>query len=157
MSSLDTEIADFLTRYRDCWARGDYDGVMALWDTNEANPIYVAEEADACIGCDAMRKYFDGNRKVLARTAIRTWGLQTRQPAAGLAIAFYEMQWNAKLAASAGGQIMGGFNRVSGMLRRKPEGWRMFHYVEAPLAAPVYVRRMAGYVVDADFRAANKD
>lgn len=155
--AIDGDIAAFLDQYRACWGRGDYDGVLALWDEAEPNPIYVAEEADPCIGWDAIRKYFDGNRKVLARTAIRTWNLQTRQPAPDMAIAFYEMQWNAKLAASVGGAILGGFNRVSGVLRRKPEGWRLFHYVEAPLAAPVYVRRVAGYVVDPDFHAANKD
>lgn len=157
MTALDGEIAAFLDRYRACWSRADYDGVMALWDKDEPNPIYVAEEADPAVGWDAIRKYFDRNRHVLGTIGIRTWNLQTRQPAPDLAIAFYEMQWNAKLTAAAGGQVLGGFNRVSGILRRKPQGWRMFHYVEAPLAAPVYVRRIAGYVVDPDFRAANKD
>jgi len=157
MAALDIDIADFLTQYRACWGRADYDGVLALWDQDEPSPIYVAEESDPAIGWDAIRKYFDGNRKVLAKIGIRTWNLQMRQPAPDMAIAFYEMQWNAQLTPAFGGQIMGGFNRVSGLLRRKPAGWRLFHYIEAPLAAPVYVRRVAGHVVDADFRAANQD
>jgi hypothetical protein len=126
-----------------------------MWDRSEPKPIYVAEEADAFVGWPAIDGYFANNRKVLAALKTRTWNLQTREAAPGVAIAFYDMHWNAKAAGSLGNQLLAGFNRVSALLRRKPEGWRLFHYVEAPLAAPIYARRIARFAVDADFAAAH--
>ena len=42
----------------------------------------------------------------------------------------------------------GGPVRISMVLRRKPEGWRAIHYVEAPLASLIQLRRAHEDAVD---------
>ena len=48
---------------------------------------------------------------------------------------------------------VGGDLRVTAVFRKTPAGWRLFHYVEAPLAPIIYVRRLYQGQVDADFLA----
>ncbi|MBM3504951.1 MAG: nuclear transport factor 2 family protein [Alphaproteobacteria bacterium] len=155
MASLDDELGAFLGTYYARFSAADYDGMLQLWDRDEPAPIYVAEEGDPFVGWPAIEGYFANNRRVLAALKVRTWNLQTRQPVPDLAIAFYEMHWNAKTTGALGHQLMAGFNRVSALLRRKPAGWRLFHYIEAPLASPVYARRVARFAVDPDFAVAH--
>jgi ketosteroid isomerase-like protein len=150
--TLHDELGEFLRDYQTAWKGGDYDALRALWDSDEDAPIYIPEESEPLFGWDAMQAYFDSNRKVLANVAVRTWDHQVRPLNAETAILFYHMHWNAKIND---GSLMGGDVRVSALVRRKPEGWRFFHYVEAPPAAMVQAREMLRNNCDPDFVKAN--
>ncbi|MDA0368345.1 MAG: nuclear transport factor 2 family protein [Proteobacteria bacterium] len=152
MTSLHDELGGFLRTYEAAWRGGNYDAVRALWDSDEPEPIYVAEESAPLIGWAAIDAYFAGNRKVLANVAIRTWDHQVRAVGEDVAILFYQMHWNAKIVD---GSLMGGDVRVSGLVRRTAAGWRFFHYVEAPLAAMVQMRGTLRANCDDDFAQAN--
>ena len=45
-SRLDEEITAFLERYAAAYNRQDYDALLALWDTDDADAFYMAEEVD---------------------------------------------------------------------------------------------------------------
>ncbi len=152
MASLHDELDSFLQDYEAAWRGGDYDALRALWDGDEEAPIYVPEESDPLFGWQAMDDYFASNRKVLANVAVRTWDHQARPLSEDTALLFYHMHWNAKIVD---GSLMGGDVRVSALVRRKPEGWRFFHYVEAPPAAMVQARQMLRNNCDPDFVQAN--
>jgi hypothetical protein len=70
-----------------------------------------------------------------------------------IAIVLYDMYWSAEVAPSGifGGDMMAGDNRVNIMLGRKPEGWSIFQYVEAPVAGTVPMSQAMRALVDADF------
>lgn len=152
MTILHDELGRFLHEYETAWKGGDYDALRALWDSDEMAPIYIPEESEPLFGWEAMDSYFASNRKVLANVAVRTWDHQVRPLGGDTAILVYHMHWNAKIVD---GSLWGGDVRVSALVRRKPEGWHFFHYVEAPPAAMVQAREMLRNNCDADFVKAN--
>jgi hypothetical protein len=159
MRTLHDVLGRFLRDYETAWKGGKYDALRALWDSDETAPIYIPEESEPMFGWEApmfgweaMDGYFASNRKVLANVAVRTWDHQVRPLGGNTAILVYQMHWNAKIVD---GSLMGGDVRVNALVRRKPEGWHFFHYVEAPLAAMVQAREMLRNNCDADFVKAN--
>jgi hypothetical protein len=145
------EVEAFVDDYIARWNAYDVPRLRSLWDATEADPIYVAEEADPLFGWAALEKYWSVDRSTSERL-IKYWDLKVRVVAPDIAIAFYQMSWNVYLRnvrlypRPIGGQV-----RVSAHLRRKPDGWRLFHYVEAPLAAMIQVRRAHEAAVAPEF------
>ncbi|MDG2532161.1 nuclear transport factor 2 family protein [Sphingomonas sp. HITSZ_GF] len=146
--SIEQEIAAFVADYMRLWNAYDVPAMQALWDTDETAPIYVAEEAEPMLGWPAIHAYWGIDRSKSER--LLTWDrLEVRQAAPDVAIAFYHMRWNALIPGNRlYPRPIGGAVRVSAMLRRKPAGWRLFHYVEAPLAALIQMRQAAEAMVD---------
>ena len=58
-----------------------------------------------------------------------------------LAVCTYTVTWIAELNGPSYPKPIAGDVRVSAYLRRKPEGWRIFHYVEAPVGPFVQIRQ----------------
>ncbi len=148
MSELGEEVLPVLESLTKAWCVADYDGVLALWDQDEHDPIYVAEEAPTLVGWDAIRAYFASNRLVLKDVSVRAWDPDVRLVSPGIALLFFQMHWNALLAD---GSLMAGDVRVSALLRKTPGGWRFFHYVEAPLATMMQLRDFMRAQVDPAF------
>ena len=152
--SITDEIGGVLADIESCWKRHDFEGLRALWDGDETQPIYVAEEAPALTSWASIDSYFAGTRGLLSRVGHRTHGVIIKALAPDLALAYYDMHWNAEIAAGGlfGGDQIAGDVRVTVLFRKKPDGWRVFHYVEAPLAAMVQMKNAMTSVVDPDFR-----
>lgn len=137
-------LADVIAR----WNRHDLNSLIDCWDRDEADPIYLAEEAlEPLVGWDAIANYWASTQRSLRRISLRTWDLRVREVAPGLALAFWQMHWN----ADTGSTLIGGDVRVSALLRETAAGWRFIHYVEAPLAPMRYVRQTLENNVDPDF------
>ena len=138
-----------IAEYERCWAGLDFAGLRELWDPDEPEPIYVAEELlEPAVGYPAIEAYWAKSTATIDRAKIRTAKLRVRSIAPGIALAFYAMHWN---VAMADGRVMGGNVRTSALFRETPQGWRFFHYVEAPLANLVQVRQANEAQVDPDF------
>ena len=148
MSKLAEDLGAALETFSKAWCDADHDGVLALWDHDEPNPIYIAEEAAPLIGWDAIRAYFAGNRVVLKDVSVRTWDHDARPVSEGIALLFFQLHWNALLTD---GSLMAGDVRVSALLRKTPGGWKFFHYVEAPLATMMQLRGFMRAQVDPVF------
>lgn len=139
--TLSADIEAFLNDYIAAWNAYDVPRLRSLWDPDEESPIYVAEELDPLFGWSALEKYWAVDRGASERF-IKYWDLKAKEVVPGIAIAFYQMSWNVYFRnvrlypRPIGGQV-----RVSAHLRRTPAGWRLFHYVEAPLATMIHVRR----------------
>jgi hypothetical protein len=58
MTELEAEIGAVLERYVSHWNDWEMDAVKGLWDPDEPEPIYVAEEAPAHIGWEALDRYW---------------------------------------------------------------------------------------------------
>ncbi len=137
----------------DAWAAafdaGRHDELAAFW-APDVDPIYVAEEQQPLIGREALHAYWQalGGARVLSRIS----GFTTRALAPGVALAFYHLHWS--LAFSEPGYWdgpIGGHVRVSVVLKDTPEGWKICHYTEAPLAAALQMKQWLEANVHPDF------
>ncbi len=145
--SVEDEIATFLDRYFAAWNRYDVAAMTALWDEDEATPIYLAEESEPRIGWPAIRAYWGIDRSASERLV--TWrNLVAKEAAPGLAITLFDAHWSTYIPGSRlYPRPFGGPVRITAALRRKAVAggeageWRLFHYVEAPLASIVQLRQ----------------
>ena len=139
--SMQDDIAAYLDRYFAAWNRYDVAAMTSLWDEEEAMPIYLAEESDPRIGWPAIQAYWGIDRSRSERLV--TWhNLTAKEAAPGLAITLFDANWSTYIPGSRlYPKPFGGPVRITAALRRKAAGWRMFHYVEAPLASIVQLRQ----------------
>ncbi len=154
MSVLQAEIEEVIAALEAAWRAHDFAAVKALWDTDDPQPIYIAEEAERPFtSWDEIDRYWSHTGTVLARVSHRTSNRLIKAASKDVAIVLYDMHWNAEVAPGGlfGGEKMAGDNRVTIMLRRKAEGWRIFHYVEAPVAGMVQMRQHMRSLVDDGF------
>lgn len=139
--TFDEEIAAYLDAYFEAWNRYDVPAMKALWDEEEATPIYLAEEMDPLVGWDAILGYWGVDRSKSERLV--SWhDVIAKEAAPDLAILLFDANWSTYIPGSRlYPKPFGGPVRITAALRRKSDGWRMFHYVEAPLASIVQLRR----------------
>ncbi len=141
--------ADILAAYERCWNEHRITALEELWDADEPNPIYVAEEvANTLIGWDAIRAYWHAAETMIPRLAIRTFAVEERAVADGVKLLHFGMHWNAELPS---GSQVGGDVRVSALLRKKGERYLFFHYIEAPLGALPFLQRVYEAAADPSF------
>jgi len=142
MATLYDDIRAVLDRYVERWNAWDMAALRALWDPEEPEPIYVAEEREALIGWEALASYWKVGEPRRSEHFIRFFDLRVRAMAPDLAHAFYKLSWN---YFSRDNPLyrhpIGGEVRATTLLRRKPEGWRLFHHIEAPLASLIQLRQ----------------
>ncbi|GIW07305.1 MAG: hypothetical protein KatS3mg060_2110 [Dehalococcoidia bacterium] len=141
MAELREELALLLDTWQTYWRTKNFDGLAELWDQDEPEPLYVAEEAiEPMHSHAAIRAYWAETAKAIDRIQVIASDLRAREIAPGLALVFFRLHWDAAIGARP---PIGGDVRVSAVLRRKPEGWRFFHYLEGPLAMLTQVRQFA--------------
>lgn len=136
-ASLDALLADYYAKF----GAFDFAALRGHWDVEDPEPIYLAEEIGAFLyDWPAIERYWADTRRVLERLAARHWDLRVRLLAPGLAIGTWRMHWDCEVRGQP--KPVGGEVRVTATFRRKPAGWKLVHYVEAPLAPIVYVRTL---------------
>jgi hypothetical protein len=124
-----------------------------IWDRNDANPMYVAEELyDVLIGWPKLDKYIFPPTKGL--DAFR-WGyanLWVKELAPGLCLALYDHWFEIKLRLPGPvGTPRAGFDRVLSIYRKTEQGWRQSLYAQCPLGPDTYIRRALEKLVRPDF------
>ena len=151
MSPLEREIDALAARYYERFGAMDFAATRALWDAEEPHPTYLAEEIDDFLrDYAAIEAYWAASKAAMSRLASRHRDVRAQLIAPGLATATWCLHWNAEIVGRP--VPVGGDVRVSAVLRRRAPGWRFIHYIEAPLAPILYVRRLYETQVDPDFR-----
>jgi ketosteroid isomerase-like protein len=141
MTELRDELARLLERWQGYWRAKDFEGMATLWDQDDPEPLYVAEEAlEPMHSHAAIRAYWAETAKTIDRMQVIVTDLRAREVAPGIALAFFRLHWDAAIGTRP---PIGGDVRVLAALRRKPEGWRFFHYLEGPLAMLTQARQFA--------------
>ena len=148
MDPLQSELAGFLDAYFEAWNAYDVDRMCALWDGDEANVIYLAEECDPHIGWPSILAYWNIDRTKAER--LLTWhSLTAVQASPDIAIAFFHCNWSTYLPGNRlYPKPFGGPVRISMVLRRKTDGWRAIEYIEAPMASLIQLRKAHEDAVD---------
>ncbi len=149
MGSLQNEIQATLEQYVAHWNDYDVESMIALWDRDESDPIYVAEELDPLRGWDAMEAYWRGADPETTEHLITVRDLTACEIAPGVAHAFWQMGWNVYFSTERlYTKPIGGEVRTTALLRRKTNGWKFFHWIEAPLASLIQFKRAHEQAVD---------
>ncbi|MDE0800523.1 MAG: hypothetical protein OSB02_07270 [Rhodospirillaceae bacterium] len=148
MSNLETELEDLLASFRDRWTRIKPTELRALWDPDEQNPFYIAEEvADPMYGWDVIEPYWKASERLLLKFSIRTWNLKCKTISDTHVVMNFIMHWDGLIKGMEDAPL--GLNvRVSAIVKRTHAGWRFCHYVESPLGAFPYLK--ATYVANVD-------
>jgi hypothetical protein len=144
------EIETVLEQLTQRWNRMDFSAIRELWDPEESEPYYLPEESQQLLASwDAIEAYWANTKATISRLSMRIWDVQAKLLAPDLAVAVYRMHWNGEVTGYPA--PLGGDNRVTAIFRRSGETWRFCHYIEAPLAPLLYLKRLYELDVDRDF------
>jgi hypothetical protein len=148
---LQEQLATLLRRFEDTWCRLRPTELRGLWDPEEAQPFYIAEEiAEPMYGWDAIEAYWREAEAILVKFSIRTRDMRCKPVGAEHALMNFIMHWNGILRGMEQSPL-GLDVRVSALLRNTAQGWRFCHYVESPLGAFPYLQASYRANVDEDF------
>jgi ketosteroid isomerase-like protein len=139
-SDLDSEITAFLARYAQAYNREDYDTLLDMWDQDDPDAFYMAEEIDPPMqGWKTIRAYFartgviDGIRNEYSN-------VRAHYVAPDVAIATYRLRFDIKIRNM---QPLSSWDRIVAVFRRKDGEWKMIAYAEAPQAPLTMIRKAA--------------
>lgn len=137
-TGLDSEIGAFLGRYAAAYNRQDYDALLGMWDTDDANAFYMAEEIDPPMhGWKTIRAYF-GRTGVLDGIRNEYSKVRAHYVAPDVAVATYRLRFDIKVRNM---QALSSWDRVMAVFRRKDGEWKMIAYAEAPQAPLTMIRK----------------
>ncbi len=128
MASLHEELTEFLDAYFEAWNRYDVPAMKALWDADEPDVTYLAEEAEPHHGWHAVHRYWGVDRSQSERLV--SWhDLHATRASDDVAIAFFHANWSTYIPRNRlYPRPFGGPVRISMVLRRQAGGWRAIHY-----------------------------
>lgn len=142
MTALQQEITDLIETYVS-FSSGMRTGAKKdLWDVDDGGAVLKPEEVDAPLfGWAAIDAYWGGYKDIMSSLDAKPRGIRVTQVDADLVVATYVVTWIAALNGPSYPKPISGDVRVAACLRRKPDGWRIFHYVEAPVGPFVQMRQ----------------
>jgi len=139
-SVLDGEITAFLARYAEAYNREDYDALLGMWDQDDPDVFYMAEEIDPPMqGWKTIRAYF-GRTGVLDGIRNEYSNVRAHYVAPNVAIATYRLRFDIKIRNM---QALSSWDRIVAVFRRKGGEWKMIAYAEAPQAPLTMIRKAA--------------
>jgi len=151
--ALGAEISDFLAAYAEAYNRQDYTTLLTMWDREDPEVIYLAEEIDPPMqGWERINHYFDPRPGIQVLDGIRNRysNVRARLLAPGLALATYRLDFEIKVRGS---RAMASWDRVMAIFRQRDGEWKLIVYAEAPMAPLTMMRGMLQDAVSDDFAA----
>lgn len=122
-----------------------------LWDLNEPNPMYLAEEqAGWLMGWDQVKEYFNPKRGFMEASSYQASDIKVRLIAPDIAVATWSIYWQMKGRRMA---PIGERLRANGIFRKTDKGWKFIHYGEAPKSPSVYIGDLYAAQASEDFKA----
>lgn len=148
---LTAEIAAVLNEYEALWDRQDPAGLIALWDQDDSEPFYLAEEQDEWrIGWEQVKSYWKPPGPPSAEAIrMRFDSVQARLLAPDLAFAKFWIRFDTKMKFMP--RPIGSDTRASAVFRKKPEGWRLVTWAESPQSPILYMQKLYEKNVKAGF------
>ena len=139
---LTAEIDAALNEYEALWDAQNTPGLVALWDQDDDEPFYLAEEQDEWrIGWKQVMGYFDpGGESNTESLRMRFDGVQARWLSEDLAFAKFWIRFDTKMIFMPGS--IGTDARASAIFRKTDEGWRLITWAESPGSPILYIQRL---------------
>ncbi len=139
---LTAEIDAFLNEYEEQWDLQDPARLAELWDQEDAEPFYLAEEQDEWrIGWEQVMGYFDPpGESTTESIRMRFDGVQARWLSEDLAFAKFWIRFDTKMDFLP--NSIGTDARASAIFRKTDDGWRLITWAESPGSPILYVQRL---------------
>jgi hypothetical protein len=140
--ALTAEIDAALNAYEVLWDQQDPAGLVAMWDQDDDEPFYLAEEQDEWrIGWEQVMGYFDPpGESTTESIRMRFDGVQARWLADDLAFAKFWIRFDTKMDFLP--NAIGTDARASAIFRKTDDGWRLITWAESPGSPILYVQRL---------------
>ncbi|GAB5457801.1 MAG: hypothetical protein Hens3KO_08310 [Henriciella sp.] len=123
------------------WNSGSYDTLKFYWDQNDENPIYLAEEADLImITWPEIEAYWQATEAWVEWIVIDYRNYRVKRVDENNAIITFDLRFDLKLNDRA--NPIGGDNRGVVSFRKVDGTWKIHTWVEAPLSAITYMRKL---------------
>lgn len=150
-TTLEKDLLDLLQGFEERWNRINPTALKELWDPDETEPFYIAEEiTDPMYGWDAIEPYWKIAEDILLKFKIRTFDMKCKMIGENLAAMNYMMHWDGLIKGMEDAPL-GLDVRVSALVRNTKDGWRFCHYVESPLGAFPFLKAVYTANVDPGF------
>lgn len=145
---IETILHDMASRWdNDTWETIPND----LWDLNEPNPMYLAEEQKGWLmGWDQVKEYFNPKRGFMEASSYQASDIKVRLIASDLAVATWSIYWQMKGRRM---EPIGERLRANAIFRKTDKGWRFIHYGEAPKSPSVYIGDLYAAQASEEFKA----
>ena len=132
-------IVDGCSAFWQAWCERDSAGLVGAWDMDdEAGSYLPADEPHKLVGAAAVRGYMTMQLQRFALIRMRPQQVCPRRLKDDLGTVFAVLDWARQ--SGEGLAPVGGTLRISAVLRRRADHWRVCHYAEAPLAPLVELR-----------------
>lgn len=152
MANLNGEIEAVLSQAEEIWNSQDYARLKELWDTDDAEPFYLAEEQDDWLfGWEQLEKYWvpvPGKRSVEA-IHMHYYNVHAKIIGPDLSLAGFWVRHDMKVRGPM--KPWGGDARVTAVFRRKDGNWRFVSYAEACMSPLNYMRKLYEMNLSPDF------
>ncbi|MBL8642903.1 MAG: nuclear transport factor 2 family protein [Rhodospirillaceae bacterium] len=124
-------LAETLSAWAAAWESCAPARVLALWDRSDGQCWYLpADSVEAHVG-SAVVGVIQRRCVGLQSARYKPAHVQLRLLSADVGLAFFQLEW---VRAYAQASTTGGHVRVTMLMRKVENVWRVFHYAEAPLA-----------------------
>lgn len=138
---LKAELVAVMDAVKSDWNAGNYDKLKSHWDISDTAPIYIAEESDVVMtSWPQIEDYWIGTDKWNEWIVIDYYNYHVKRVDASNAIVTFDLRFDVKLNDRP--NAIGGDNRGVVSLRKVDETWKIYSWVEAPLAAITYMRKL---------------
>jgi hypothetical protein len=128
--------------------------VKELWDKDDSEPYYIAEELrEPIVGWDALNHYMNPERRSMLDTF--RWGysnLRARLLCPDIALALFD-HWFEILIVGDDQVPRAGFDRVLAIYRKREDGWKQILYAQCPYGPYEYVQELRERAVSPDFES----
>lgn len=136
-----TELIAVMDAIKGDWNDGNYNGLKSHWDTNDESPIYIAEESDLVMtSWPEIEKYWSGTDAWNEWIVIDYYNYHVKRVDDANAMVTFDLRFDVKLNDRP--NPIGGDNRGVVSLRNIDGQWKVYSWVEAPLAAITYMRKL---------------
>lgn len=136
-----SELVEVMDAVKADWNNGNYDGLKSHWDMNDESPIYIAEESDKVMtSWTDIEDYWAGTDKWNEWIVIDYYNYHVKRIDERNAMITFDLRFDVKLNDRP--KPIGGDNRGVVSFRKVDGQWKMYSWVEAPLAAITYMRKL---------------
>lgn len=140
-SSEQTEIIAVLSAVAADWNSNNYAGLARHWDQSDDHPIYLAEESDAVMtSWSEVEAYWSASEQWIEWIHVEYANHKVKRVDETNAMITFDLRFDLKLNDRP--KPIGGDNRAVVSLRLVDGAWKIHSWVEAPLSAMTYMRKL---------------
>lgn len=140
-STLNSELLTVMDAVKEDWNMGRYDNLSRHWDESDSQPIYLAEESDIVMtSWLQIKKYWSGTEAWNEWIVVDYYNYHIKSVDERNAMVTFDLRFDVKLNDRP--KPIGGDNRAVVSLRKINGEWKIYAWVEAPLAAITYMRKL---------------